>query len=326
MKKISLIPIGSGLASIAFLPLLAAKCADTNGQSKENTKQSLHSVIKTTELGELPRKDLDSIKSALSVKNPNLKINELAFKIDENENKVIVKANENSTLYTGEIVINYSIKSQNELAPGLDNKTYFESKLKELTEKISNAKKDVLSTVDINSGAKINKEKFNMVYHDVTMKMEEYGKEVSNLEKSLEIFNEKVRRNLSNLLLKLSNMYRNTKLEIENIAEKSENPNHSNAPVRPPVFDSDTLDAQTAWNALQALWDIIKNYFYKGQTYEDVIEFIKNHDYYKKFASFISLSPQSHKNEHPESGKRMTIIVKDGKKSISFNANFGTVK
>nr|WP_307908278.1 hypothetical protein [Mycoplasmopsis bovis] len=76
----------------------------------------------------------------------------------------------------------------------------------------------------------------------------------------------KLERDLSNLLLKLSNMYRDTKLEIENIAEKSENPNHSNAPVRPPVFDSDTLDAQTAWNALQALWDIIKNYFYKGQT------------------------------------------------------------
>lgn len=326
MKKISLIPIGSGLASIVFLPLLAAKCVDTNSQSKENTKQSLHSAIKTTELRELPRKDLDSIKSALSVKNPNLKIDELAFKIDENENKVIVKANENSTLYTGEIVINYSIKTQNELTPGLDNKTYFESKLKELREKINNAKKDVLSTVDINSGAKINKEKFNMVYYDVTIKMEEYSKEISNLEKSLEIFDEKVRRDLSNLLLKLSNMYRDTKLEIENIAEKSENPNHSNAPVRPPVFDSDTLDAKTAWNALQALWDIIKNYFYKGQTYEDVIEFIKNHDYYKKFASFISLSPQSNKNEHPESGKRMTIIVKDGKKSISFNANFGTVK
>nr|WP_307936807.1 variable surface lipoprotein [Mycoplasmopsis bovis] len=193
MKKISLIPIGSSLSSIAFLPLLAAKCVDTNSQSKENTKQSIHSVIKTTELGELPRKDLDSIKSALSVKNPNLKIDELTFKIDEKENKVIVKANENSTLYTGEIVINYSIKSQNELAPGLDNKTYFESKLKELTEKISNAKKDVQSTVDINSGAKINKEKFNMIYYGVTIKMEEYSKEISNLEKSLEIFDEKVR-------------------------------------------------------------------------------------------------------------------------------------
>nr|WP_307920763.1 hypothetical protein [Mycoplasmopsis bovis] len=52
------------------------------------------------------------------------------------------------------------------------------------------------------------------------MKMEEYSKEISNLEKSLEIFDEKVRRDLSNLLLKLSNMYRDTKLEIENIAEK----------------------------------------------------------------------------------------------------------
>ncbi len=67
---------------------------------------------------------------------------------------------------------------------------------------------------------KINKEQFNKVYQDVIMKMEEYSKEISNLEKSLEIFDEKVRRDLSNLLLKLSNMYRDTKLEIENIAEK----------------------------------------------------------------------------------------------------------
>ncbi|WHL49930.1 hypothetical protein HYE36_07345 [Mycoplasmopsis bovis] len=72
-------------------------------------------------------------------------------------------------------------------------------------------KKPVLSTVDINSGAKINKEQFNKVYQDVIMKMEEYSKEISNLEKSLEIFDEKVRRDLSNLLLKLSNMYRDTK-------------------------------------------------------------------------------------------------------------------
>ena len=63
MKKISLIPIGSGLASIVFLPLLAAKCVDTNSQSKENTKQSLHSAIKTTELGELPRKYLTQLQA-----------------------------------------------------------------------------------------------------------------------------------------------------------------------------------------------------------------------------------------------------------------------
>nr|WP_307923787.1 hypothetical protein [Mycoplasmopsis bovis] len=93
------------------------------------------------------------------------------------------------------------------------------------------------------------------------MKMEEYSKEISNLEKSLEIFDEKVRRDLSNLLLKLSNMYRDTKLEIENIAEKSENPNHSNAPVRPPVFDSDTLDAQTALKCFTSFMRYYKKLF-----------------------------------------------------------------
>ncbi len=72
-------------------------------------------------------------------------------------------------------------------------------------------------------------------------------------------------RDLSNLLcpkLECNNVLKTFKAWNRKYCWKyTENPNHSNAPVRPPVFDSDTLDAQTAWNALQALWDYYKKLF-----------------------------------------------------------------
>ncbi|WP_226813064.1 hypothetical protein, partial [Acinetobacter baumannii] len=83
-----------------------ANTAETNS---ETTKQTLNKVITKTELGEIAKKDSDTVKAALLAAVKGLKIDELTIDLDPRENKAKVKANAKSTSYEGEVTVTFKI-------------------------------------------------------------------------------------------------------------------------------------------------------------------------------------------------------------------------
>ncbi|WP_226790989.1 hypothetical protein, partial [Acinetobacter baumannii] len=88
--------------------------AADRGEGKESSDtcrtQTLNKVITKTELGEIAKKDSDTVKAALLAAIKGLKIDELTIDLDPRENKAKVKANAKSTSYEGEVTVTFTVK------------------------------------------------------------------------------------------------------------------------------------------------------------------------------------------------------------------------
>ncbi|NEU02697.1 hypothetical protein G3563_26655, partial [Escherichia coli] len=84
----------------------------SNSSEGTTTKQTLNKVITKTELGEIAKKDLESVKTALLTVAKDLKVNEVTIELDSKENKAKVKANANSMSYEGEVEVSFTIKQK----------------------------------------------------------------------------------------------------------------------------------------------------------------------------------------------------------------------
>ncbi|NES52900.1 hypothetical protein G3565_31445, partial [Escherichia coli] len=82
----------------------------SNSSEGTTTKQTLNKVITKTELGEIAKKDSDTVKAALLAAIKGLKIDELTIDLDPRENKAKVKANAKSTSYEGEVTVTFTVK------------------------------------------------------------------------------------------------------------------------------------------------------------------------------------------------------------------------
>ncbi|CBH40792.1 variable surface lipoprotein [Mycoplasmopsis agalactiae] len=102
------IKVGAEELELEFGKVSNANTAETNS---ETTKQTLNKVITKTELGEIAKKDSDTVKAALLAAVKGLKIDELTIDLDPRENKAKVKANAKSTSYEGEVTVTFTVKS-----------------------------------------------------------------------------------------------------------------------------------------------------------------------------------------------------------------------
>nr|WP_233749989.1 hypothetical protein [Mycoplasmopsis agalactiae] len=165
-------------AIVAFIPPIPLIMAGCNNKSNNNNNTShndgknpkekkLDSVIKITDLGELAKKDIEDIKSALIAKNSELNLTELSIEISEKENKAVIKAKDKSASYSGEVVVTFSVKNSKNEETTTDAKTklQFETKVKEVSSNITKAQESVKSTVmGTDSNSKVDNDKFKKVY------------------------------------------------------------------------------------------------------------------------------------------------------------------
>ncbi|SBO45666.1 hypothetical protein MBOVJF4428_00712 [Mycoplasmopsis agalactiae] len=61
-------------------------------------------------MGEIAKKDSDTVKAALLAAVKGLKLDELTIDLDQRENKAKVKANAKSTIYEGEVTVTFTVK------------------------------------------------------------------------------------------------------------------------------------------------------------------------------------------------------------------------
>ncbi|EIN14969.1 Hypothetical protein, predicted lipoprotein [Mycoplasmopsis agalactiae 14628] len=308
------------VAFIPPIPLIMAGCNNNNNNSNntshnnnKNPKDNdLGSVIKITNLGELAKKDIENIKNALIAKNSGLNLSELSIEIIEKENKAVIKAKDKSASYSGEVVVTFSVKnSKNEgTATTAETKLQFETKVKEVSSNITKAQESVKSTViGTDEDSKVDNDKFEKAYPTAQKIMTESKKEIDKLEKDLNSFDTKSKQELSGSLSKVKNQFDAAKLEIDSIAEKHEQQNNP-------------VTAQEAWNALRALWPRVKLVVINVPTFKEVIEHIKKHDEFKKYAHLISLSSKSNPGDRPSVTKPIYIDVKDESQTIQFIGSF----
>ncbi|QYR08854.1 hypothetical protein E5287_03595 [Mycoplasmopsis agalactiae] len=60
-------------------------------------------------MGEIAKKDFDTVKAALLEAVKGLKLDELTIDLDQRENKAKVKANAKSTIYEGEVTVTFTV-------------------------------------------------------------------------------------------------------------------------------------------------------------------------------------------------------------------------
>ncbi|MCE6056144.1 hypothetical protein J7889_00740 [Mycoplasmopsis agalactiae] len=307
-------------AIVAFIPPIPLIMAGCNNKSNNNShnddknpkEKKLDSVIKITDLGELAKKDIEDIKSALIAKNSELNLTELSIEISEKENKAVIKAKDKSASYSGEVVVTFSVKNSKNEETTTDAKTklQFETKVKEVSSNITKAQESVKSTViGTDSNSKVDNDKFKKVYPAAQKIMTESKKEIGKLEKDLNSFDTKAKQELSGSLSKVKNQFDAAKLEIDSIAEKHEQQNNP-------------VTAQEAWEALRALWPTAKFVVINVPTFKEVVEYIKKYDTFKKYAHLISLSSKSKPDDHPSTTKPIYIDIKDNSQTIQFTGSF----
>ncbi|UUM25674.1 hypothetical protein NQV05_00765 [Mycoplasmopsis agalactiae] len=307
-------------AIVAFIPPIPLIMAGCNNKSNNNShnddknpkEKKLDSVIKITDLGELAKKDIEDIKSALIAKNSELNLTELSIEINEKENKAVIKAKDKSASYSGEVVVTFSVKNSKNEDTTTDEKTklQFETKVKEVSSNITKAHESVKSTVigkDENS--KVDNNKFKKAYPAAQKIMTESKKEIDKLEKDLNSFDTKSKQELSGSLSKVKNQFDAAKLEIDSIAEKHEQQNNP-------------VTAKEAWEALRTLWPTAKFVVINVPTFKEVVEYIKKYDTFKKYAHLISLSSKSKPDDHPSTTKPIYIDIKDNSQTIQFTGSF----
>ncbi|CAL58843.1 MAG1450 family lipoprotein [Mycoplasmopsis agalactiae] len=307
-------------AIVAFIPPIPLIMAGCNNKSNNNShndgknpkENKLDSVIKITDLGELAKKDIENIKSALIAKNSELNLTELSIEISEKENKAVIKAKDKNASYSGEVVVTFSVKNSKNEETTTDAKTklQFETKVKEVSSNITKAHESVKSTVTgTDANSKVDNDKFKNAFPAAQKIMTESKKEIDKLEKDLNSFDTKVKQELSGSLSKVKNQFDAAKLEIDSIAEKHEQQNNP-------------VTAQEAWDALRALWPRVKLVVINVPTFKEVIEHIKKHDEFKKYAHLISLSSKSKPDDRPSVTKPIYIDVKDNSQTIRFSGSF----
>ncbi|CBH40380.1 MAG1450 family lipoprotein [Mycoplasmopsis agalactiae] len=307
-------------AIVAFIPPIPLIMAGCNNKSNNNShnddknpkEKKLDSVIKITDLGELAKKDIEDIKSALIAKNSELNLTELSIEISEKENKAVIKAKDKNASYSGEVVVTFSVKNSKNEETTTDAKTklQFETKVKEVSSNITKAQESVKSTViGTDSNSKVDNDKFKKVYPAAQKIMTESKKEIGKLEKDLNSFDTKAKQELSGSLSKVKNQFDAAKLEIDSIAEKHEQQNNP-------------VTAQEAWEALRALWPTAKFVVINVPTFKEVVEYIKKYDTFKKYAHLISLSSKSKPDDHPSTTKPIYIDIKDNSQTIQFTGSF----
>ncbi|SBO45665.1 hypothetical protein MBOVJF4428_00711 [Mycoplasmopsis agalactiae] len=100
------IKVGAEELELEFGKVANAKRVEND--LKTTTKQALNKVITKTELGEIAKKDSDTVKAALLAAVKGLKLDELTIDLDQRENKAKVKANAKSTIYEGEVTVTFT--------------------------------------------------------------------------------------------------------------------------------------------------------------------------------------------------------------------------
>ncbi|MGE9276382.1 MAG: hypothetical protein ACQKHC_00555 [Candidatus Phytoplasma pruni] len=84
-------------------------------QVQENNQVDINTMV-TGELGEQAAElTKDTAEEEVKKKYPNLIIDEVTVTVDTAEQKVTVKANDNSTVYTGTATVQYTVKASSEL-------------------------------------------------------------------------------------------------------------------------------------------------------------------------------------------------------------------
>ncbi|CBH41006.1 variable surface lipoprotein [Mycoplasmopsis agalactiae] len=137
------IKVGAEELELEFGKVSNANTTETN--SEATAKKALSKVITKTALGEIAKKDLESVKTALLTVAKDLKVNEVTIELDSKENKAKVKANANSMSYEGEVEVSFTIKSTT--AKQALNKVITKTALGEIAKKDLESVKTALLTV-----------------------------------------------------------------------------------------------------------------------------------------------------------------------------------
>ncbi|UOE64474.1 hypothetical protein MbovBow_00295 [Mycoplasmopsis bovis] len=108
--------VNSGMLALTF-PLVSSSCfnninpANKSDEPRVEDKKALSDVVKVVNLGEISKKDIKTIIDALVAKNRNLKNSDIDVILDDSENKAVIKAKNESKLYSGEVVVTFSVKA-----------------------------------------------------------------------------------------------------------------------------------------------------------------------------------------------------------------------